>query len=360
MMIQLYIIFFFQFLGSFLHGSGEDTLRIIFLGDIMQHQAQLDAAHRHGWKRTNPDAYDYSAYFKHLQSRFAKADLRVANMETTFAKPPYSGYPNFNSPAALARESKEQGIDLFLSANNHICDKGRSGVEGTISLFDSLRVLYTGIFRNPEEETRKNPFVVELKGFRIAFLNYTYGTNGIPVPQPFVVKLLDSTQIKRDIERAKKADPDFIIACLHWGYEYKLEQSGEQRKWERLFNNNGVNIIVGSHPHVVQPVEVKKELSGEVQSVTAFSLGNAISNMTAVYTRVGMLLTLEFTRTAGGTKHILMPEYEYLWTSRPGGAERNFSVIPVKDFIDKPERFRQRDEYPKMVKQYLEIVKTIK
>ena len=117
---------------------------------------------------------------------------------------------------------------------------------------------------------------------------------------------------------------------------------------------------MGSHPHVVQPVEVKKELSGEVKSVTAFSLGNAISNMTAVYTRVGMLLTLEFTRTAGGTKHILMPEYEYLWTSRPGGAERNFSVIPVKDFIDKPERFRQRDEYPKMVKQYLEIVKTIK
>lgn len=356
-MLHLYSIMFLQLLGSFLHGSGEDTLRIVFLGDIMQHQAQLDAAHRHGWKRTNPDAYDYSSYFRHLQSRFASADLRVANMETTFANLPFSGYPNFNSPAALARESKEQGIDIFLSANNHICDKGRSGLEGTISLFDSLKVLYTGIYRNKKEEEKRGPLVVDLKGFRIAFLNYTYGTNGIPVPQPFIVKLLDSAEIRKDIAAAKSSDPDFIIACLHWGYEYKLEQSAEQRKWERLFNSNGVNIIVGSHPHVVQPVEVKRELSGEVKSITAFSLGNAISNMTAVYTRIGMMLTLEFTRTHGGTKHLLMPEYEYLWTSRPGGAEKNFTIIPVKDFIDKPERFRQRDEYPKMMKQYLEIVK---
>jgi len=334
---------------------GGDTLKILFMGDIMQHQAQLDAAQKRARGKQNSGTYDYSTYFKHLQSRFDKTDLRVANMETTFAPAPYSGYPNFSSPASLLSDSKKNGIDLFLAANNHTCDKGKRGIEGSISLYDSLKVLYTGIYRNEKEEKERNPLIVELKGFRIAFLNYTYATNGIPVPDPYVVKLLDSNVVKKDIARAKAKNPDFIIACLHWGTEYVLSHSREQENWAKLFNREGINIIIGSHPHVTQDVDIRRELSGEINGVTVYSLGNAISNMTAVYTRLGMIFQIDLVKNWLGECRILAPKFEYIWTTRPGTLEKNFSIIPVEDYIDKPHKLHNRDDYKKMKNQYLKV-----
>ncbi len=332
-----------------------DTLKILFLGDIMQHQAQLDAAQERGRAKLNSGTYDYSPYFKHLQSRFDQADLRVANMETTFAPAPYSGYPNFSSPSSLLSESKKSGIDLFLAANNHSCDKGKRGIHGSISLYDSLKVLYTGIYKNETDEIEHNPLIVEIRGFRIAFLNYTYGTNGIPVPPPFIIKQLDSNVIKKDIARTKEKDPDFIIACLHWGTEYVLYHSEEQEKWAKLFNKEGVNIIIGSHPHVAQDIDIKRELSGEISGITAYSLGNAISNMTALYTRLGMIFQLNLVKNWLGECRIIAPKYEYIWTTRPGTLEKNFSIIPVEDYVDKPHKLHNRDDYIKMKNQYLKV-----
>jgi poly-gamma-glutamate synthesis protein (capsule biosynthesis protein) len=304
------------------------TLKVTFLGDIMQHQAQLDAARGPGADRNKPSSYDYSDYFKHIGPILARSDLRVANMETTFAKPPYSGYPNFNSPISLLEYCKQGGIDLFLSANNHICDKGNGGIEGTISAYNSIRAPYAGVYRDLAERDSIYPLIIELKGVRLAILNYTYGTNGIPVPPPYIVNLLDSAQIRRDILRAGEMEADVIIACLHWGDEYKLTPSDNQRRWKRFFNNNGVNIIVGSHPHVVQPVEIERELSGEVSGITAYSLGNAISNMTAPNTRTGMMLTIRIVRERFGKIRVIEPEYEFISTSRPGQIEKNFTILP--------------------------------
>ena len=326
-----YMTFLSHLLLMSLFTVQEDTLKLLFIGDIMQHQAQLDAALVKGSEKKGTRVFDYSSYFAQLKDHFNRADLTIANMETTFAGPPYSGYPNFNSPHALLTACVESGIDIFLAANNHTCDKGRRGLLGTIGLYDSLGILYTGIYRNPEEEAKRNPLIVNIRGFKVAFLNYTYGTNGIPIPAPFVVKILDTSAIKTDIARAKALNPDFIIVCPHWDEEYKLVHSARQERMERFFYANGADLIIGSHPHVVQDYNIIMADSTSIAHITIYSLGNAISNMTAPNTRVGMMAGITLCKGENGSKRILEPKIEYIWTSRPKMFERNFSIIPIQD-----------------------------
>ncbi len=233
-MIQ-YITFLSHLLFMSLFPVHEDSLKLLFIGDIMQHQAQIDAAQVKGSGKKAAPIYDYTSYFTQLKEHFDKADLTIANMETTFAGPPYSGYPNFNSPPSLLTASAESGIDIFLAANNHTCDKGKRGLSGTIGLYDSLGIMYTGIYRNKEEETANNPLVVNIKGFKIAFLNYTYGTNGIPIPPPYVVKLLDTAVIKPDLRRPKPPILNSIIVCPHWGEDYKFANSARKEGRKKFF-----------------------------------------------------------------------------------------------------------------------------
>jgi len=329
--MKLALIFYLQLLLTNISTDQADTLKLLFLGDIMQHQAQLDAARVKGESSNNPQSYDYSSYFKYLKNRFDKVDMRIANMETTFAKPPYSGYPNFSSPHSLISDSNRGGIDLFLTANNHICDKGGRGLAETIDIYDSLKVLYTGIYRNPQEEVKKNPLIIELKGIRVAFLNYTFGTNGIPVPQPFVVKLMDTTSAKRDLIRTKELNPDFIVICLHWGEEYKQKHSSGQEMFEKFFYANGADVIIGSHPHVTQDYNIEYGLNNEINHITVYSLGNAISNMTAQNTRTGMMAEIIFCKNREGSKRILTPKFEYIRTSRPKMSDKNFTILPIEN-----------------------------
>ena len=325
--MKLALIFYLQLLLTNISTDQADTLKLLFLGDIMQHQAQLDAARIKGGKTDDPNSYDYTSYFQNLKTRFSKVDMRIANMETTFAKPPYSGYPHFCSPSTLLSWSRKAGIDMFLAANNHICDKGKRGLEETMDVYDSLRVLYTGIYRNQQNELEKNPLVVEIKGFRIAFLNYTYATNGIPVPQPFVVKLIDTASIRADLKRTREKNPDFIIVCLHWGEEYVLKHSASQERIEKFIYANGADVIIGSHPHVIQDYNVEYGINGEINHVTIYSLGNAISNMTAPNTRTGMVAEIVLSKDSEGNKRILAPTVEYIWTTRPKLFKKNFSII---------------------------------
>src|SRR3989339_1176376 len=327
-MVQ-YMALLSQFLFMSLFPVQEDTLKLLFIGDIMQHQAQLDAALVKGSVKKGTPLYDYSSYFSKLKEHFNRADLTIANMETTFAGPPYSGYPNFNSPHSLLTASAESGIDIFLAANNHTCDKGRRGLTGTIGLYDSLGIKYTGIYRNPEEEINRNPLIVNIREFKVAFLNYTYGTNGIPIPPPFVVKLLDTLAIKTDLARAKALNPDFIIVCPHWGEEYKLVHSAQQERMERYFYENGADLIIGSHPHVHQDYNIIKPDGTTIEHITIYSLGNAISNMTAPNTRVGMMAEIVLCKGEDGSRRILEPNIEYIWTLRPKMFDRNYSILPI-------------------------------
>ena len=322
-----------------------DTLNMLFLGDIMQHQAQLSSAYTIKGGIDSANSYDYSPYFKYLKDYFAQAHIVAANIETTFAPAPYSGYPSFCSPASLAREALSAGINLFFAANNHSVDKGSRGIEGSIALYKQMGVLYTGIYLNEQEEAAQHPLIIEKKGIKLAILNYTYGTNGINVPAPYVVKLLDSNIIKEDLRKAAQAEPHCIIVSVHWGYEYKITSSANQKKWENLFYKYGANLIIGSHPHVPQAVVSYKDSTGVIKAITAYSLGNAISNMSAQNTRIGIMLEIKLIKeNYTGEIWFDKPNIHYIWTSRPQATGGYYTIVPIKDFLENPANYNVKGE----------------
>jgi len=331
--------------------SAADTLRITFIGDVMQHREQLSDAHRQGCDTVGSDSYDYSSYFTFTGERLRSADFAVANMEFPCGAPPYRGYPAFSAPASLAEAVRDAGVDLFLCANNHICDRGSAGIRSTLNLYDSLGVLHTGMFRDSADFFDRYPLVVNIKGrhgstVRVAFVNFTYGTNGIRVPSPFIPAVTDTAQVRRAVARARSAGAEYIIVLPHWGEEYKLLPSEEQRRWQHFIFGCGADAIVGGHPHVLQPVEVTPD------GVTMFSLGNFISNMSAENTQAGSMFTILLTRSPEGDVVASGVENTMIWCARNHGPLPGWTTVPVEDFYGHPEQFSSGAEYDKMIGTY--------
>lgn len=357
-----FLFFYLQFFTA-VWPREADTVKMIFLGDIMQHQSQLESALQNNANKDSASHYDYSQYFMHLEKYFKKADIVAANIETTFAPPPYTGYPTFNSPKSLVQACMESGINLFLNANNHCTDKGSRGLEGTITLFNENELLYTGIYSNQQKAQTNHPLIIEKNGIKIAILNYTYGTNGMGVPYPFVVNILDSSKVKKELTEAIRHNPDFIISAIHWGEEYKLNSSEKQRKWEKFLYKHGTDIIIGAHPHVPQEINIYRDTSGQIERITSFSLGNAISNMTARNTRIGIMLEINLIKEKQTSKtKIDEPEVHWIWTSRPSSTGGYYTIIPIEDYLKHPHRYNIPGEkslieayHNKFSKKYLKI-----
>ena len=266
-----------------------DTLRLLFVGDLMQHQGQIDAA------RT-ARGYDYTDCFAYVKEVISQADFAVANLEVTLGGKPYRGYPAFSAPDEYLTAIHDAGFNVLLTANNHCLDRGRKGLERTLRLIDSLHIPAAGTYTDIEDRRTRYPLLLEKKGFRIALLNYTYGTNGIPVPSPAVVNLIDTTVIAQDIEKARQLHPDVLLACMHWGVEYQSLPGKEQQKLAQWLFAKGVDHIIGAHPHVVQPIEVHTDSLTRQKRLVAYSLGNFISNMSARRTDGGLMLQMEFVK----------------------------------------------------------------
>ncbi len=323
----------------------------------MQHTNQLDAAFISGKKRdkkerSDPNSYDYSSYFANIKKYFDESHIIAANIETTFPPPPFAGYPAFRSPKSLAEECFKSGINLFFAANNHSADAGTKGLKGTIEIYDSLGVDYTGIYESGEDEELLSPLLIEKEGFRIIFLNYTYGTNGIATPVPYIIKRLSEEEINRDIETAKKSLPDLICAAVHWGEEYSLTPSGNQIKWEKFLYSKGVDIIIGSHPHVPQNIAIYRDSTGTVKNITAYSLGNAISNMTAQNTRIAIMLGVTITRDTSGKIVISEPEKHLIWTARPSHSNKNYGILHIEDYLSNIEVTGKHNEHDLIIRYY--------
>ncbi|MBQ4221186.1 MAG: CapA family protein, partial [Bacteroidales bacterium] len=189
-----------------------DTVRVVFVGDVMSHGPQVTAALRHGGNPANPADYDYGSYFQYVQPWFQEADLVVANMEFPVGVLPYSGYPFFSAPPALPDEAKRSHVTVFLTANNHLCDRGRVGLDSTYVNYSRLGVPFTGFYRSAGEEYENNPLILNIRGHRIALANFTYGTNGLPIPPPYHINRLDSAHIKEVLARGRARGADFLIA----------------------------------------------------------------------------------------------------------------------------------------------------
>lgn len=319
-----------------------DTLSILFMGDVMQHRQQLHSALIPGTDSTLSSSYDYSSYFAHVQHFIDEADFTVANMEFCLGGPPYTGYPSFSAPEALAEEAAEAGIDLFLCANNHICDKGRRGLVSSLEKYEKIGVPVTGVYRDSLDEQKHNPYIAELGGARVAFINFTYGTNGIRVPEPFIVNMMDKEKVREAFVRARKMEADIIIALPHWGQEYTTVPDSRQREWAEFLLECGADAVIGSHPHVIQPVEFP----------VAYSMGNFISNMSLRNTELGLMIILKIAVTSYGDSYVAGLEAVPVWCSRPGGYGDGYTVLPVREFLNRKEEFRSSYNYGKMKDTY--------
>ena len=327
-------------------GPWSDTLEICIFGDMMMHSAQIKTASK------DADTYVFSTYFQHLESRIRNADIAIANMEYTLAGQPYSGYPAFSAPDSYASYLADLGFDVFLAANNNIFDKGASGAERTISEFQRLGVSIAGIASDQQMLNETFPLEIECKGVRIAILNATYGTNvGIGKEWPKVLRLNDKEAMSAALGKASMCD--FALVCPHWGIEYELTHSRAQENDAKWFVSHGADAIIGAHPHVVQDIQT-------IDGVPVFySLGNAVSNMSAANTQMEMMARLRIVRFHNGTTKLLEPEYELLWCSRPGGYSNDYTVLPVEEFIGTRAQWHGPWEYDKMIETRKRIKKIL-
>ncbi|MBR5687802.1 MAG: CapA family protein [Prevotella sp.] len=294
---------------------------LLFAGDLMQHDGQIKAA------RTSDGKYDYEDVFKRVKPEISEADIAIANFEVTLGGPPFRGYPQFCAPDEYLYASIDAGFDVLLTANNHCVDTRDRGLRRTIDMMDSLGVKHLGTYKNAAEREKYYPFFMEYDGIRICLLNFTYGTNGIPVPAPFVVNMQDTTEIAADLKIAKSFNPDVIIAFPHWGIEYVQQPNREQRNLVDWMLRNGVDHVIAGHPHVIQPFEVVNRDGKD--HLVVYSLGNYVSNMTKINTDGGAMVRMTLTKQNGKTE-MTDCDYSLVWVSRPATSGRkNFRIYPV-------------------------------
>ena len=320
----------------------------------MLHSAQIENTSR-------PDGtFDFSGYFPELKEDLRKADIAVGNMEFTLAGPPYSGYPAFCAPDAYAMYMAEEcGIDIFLTANNHILDKGEAGLVRTLAKYREMErnagIRMTGSAENADSAARNTPLIVDTCGFRIAFVNCTYGTNlGIGKDYPGTVMMSDRQTISEALHKAQEADADLIVALPHWGIEYDTTHSAEQEEYAGWLAEEGADIIIGAHPHVVQDADTIRT-AGNKPVPVIYSLGNAISNMSARDTQTGLLAKVCAVKHLNGKVEIFPIEFTYLWCSLPGRLKDTHCTIPVKKYLSRPGMWRMQYEYDKMLDSYTRV-----
>ena len=288
----------------------DTTFTLTAIGDIMCHNTQyLDAYN------DETGEYDFSYVFDDISLYTKTADICVGNLETTFAGEDvgYSSYPTFNTPDSLAYELKDIGVDVLSTAGNHALDKGFNGLSRTIDVLNNADISHLGTYKSKEEQDKT--LIKYVKGIKIAFVNFTYGTNGIPIPsdKPYCVNLIDENLMKEQIDRAKEEEPDIIIACMHWGTEYKTTPSSTQEQLADFLFKNGVDIILGTHPHVLEPMEkrtVTLDDGSTKDGFVIYSLGNFIADQNAEYTRDSIILNIDITKHTDGK--ITIDNYEYV------------------------------------------------
>lgn len=324
-------------------GNEEQKLSLLFIGDIMGHDTQIRAA----WDQET-ESYNYDDQFRYVRPIIESCDFTAANLELTLAGPPYRGYPQFSSPPALAAACMNAGIECLFTANNHTADRGNRGILNTISRLDSIGIMHTGIFRDKASADTLQPLMINKNGISVAFLNYTYGTNGIPVPPPVIVNMLDREKISAGIEKARSLNPDLLVLALHWGIEYDTIPSEEQTNLANYFFYRGADLIIGSHPHVLQKMVWKKDNPIFRNKALVYSLGNFVSNQRKPLTDGGSMVRIEVARRDSSVV-ITDAGYYLTWVYTPvENGKKKFYILPCSEFENNPDFFQERNDFQQM------------
>ncbi len=266
------------------------------IGDVMCHNTQYWDA----YNKTTGE-YDFSYVFDDIVKYTQSPDITIGSLETSFAGEDvgYSNYPTFNSPDNLAYSLHRIGVDVLSTAGNHCLDMGFSGLSRTIDVLDNYHLAHLGTYKTQEDS--EQILYQYVRGTKIAFVNYTYGTNGISIPRDksFCVNLIDRDFIKSQLDKAKSEGAQLIVACMHWGTEYRTTANQEQKDLADFLFQNGVDIILGNHPHTLEPMEKRTVTLSDGSTKDCFviyALGNFICDQNAENTRNSIILNLRITR----------------------------------------------------------------
>jgi poly-gamma-glutamate capsule biosynthesis protein CapA/YwtB (metallophosphatase superfamily) len=307
-----------------------DTLTFVFAGDVMGHMPQQKAAFDMKTKK-----YSFTDCYQFIAPFIQPADFAMANLEVPLAGKPYTGYPHFSAPDELLDGALSAGFDAMQLANNHIADKGKNGIARTYSTVNR-RVPSVGVYLRESQRDSIYPLIMSVKGLKVAFLNCTYDTNGNPVSEPYVVNLIDTAQIRKDVQTARQRGAKCVVMTIHWGIEYELKANNEQVMLARFFANIGIDAVIGSHPHVVQNFEWI-ERKGKTTVPVFYSLGNMISNQRWGNSNGGILARLEISKLTG---KILNASYLPFFVHKGKLNEKfQYYLIPTEKYLDKKYHF---------------------
>ncbi|MBS4189421.1 CapA family protein [Bacillus sp. FJAT-49705] len=302
-----------------------ETITLGAIGDILIHDwVYNDAKTRTG--------YDFNPMFQYVRNVLQKPDLLLANQETILGGTEIgiSSYPLFNSPQEVGDALLEAGIDIVSTANNHSLDKGEIGLISSINYMNKIGLPHVGTYKT--KENQQSLVILNKNGIKIAYLSYSYGTNGIPIPKgkDYLVNLIDKQAMKEEIHRAKN-EADVVVMSLHWGNEYQRFPTAEQKELAQFLTNEGIDILFGHHPHVLQPMEWMKSSNGH-EALIVYSLGNFLSGQYQDYKDIGGMATIEVTKIIDeeGVK-IKLNNPNFFPTYVSNQKLKNYRVVPLKE-----------------------------
>lgn len=319
------------------------TITISFVGDLMCHSPQYNYA------RVDKDSFDFRPVFKEVMQFFQSSDFTIGNLETVTAgkNAGYSGYPLFNTPDEYIYALKYAGFDLLVTANNHSMDQGEQGVLRTIEQIKFNGLNYTGTALDKTD--RDSIRVFDLNGIKVSVLSYTYGTNNIPKPKgkDYLVNVINYGLIRNDITSARQVNPDIIIVYYHFGDEYKRFPNQYQKDVVDSTIKYGADIIIGSHPHVIQPTDYFPSINAKLDSgFIAYSLGNFISNQRWRYSDAGVILNISLTKNINSDS-IFISEVKYFptWVFKGNTQNGNeYIILPSERYDDSTYYFLSKND----------------
>lgn len=312
----------------------EPEVALIMVGDVLMHMRVTNSG------KQADGTYNYDHLFAPTRELVEAADLALVNQEVILGGPElgYSGYPRFNAPYEVADALVEAGFDVVLHATNHTLDKGKEGVLNSLNYWRENYPEIAVIGMQDSQEAQDQIYVYEKDGIRIAILNYTYGTNGLPIPKdmPFIVNLLNEERIASDVARAKE-QADFVVVCPHWGTEYTHKASKAQKQWTQFFLECGVDLCIGTHPHVIEPVEWVEDEAGH-RMLVYYSLGNYVNSTASEGEGIGdrmlgAMATVTIARNEAGEVYIKEYGAEPLVTYVSGNG-KFIATYPMDQFTE--------------------------
>ncbi|MBN1637378.1 MAG: CapA family protein [Ignavibacteriales bacterium] len=320
------------------------TISFCMVGDLMCHSVQFEYA------QVKKDSFNFKPVYRYVKSYIESVDFAMGNLETVLGGgKKFSGFPFFNSPDAYLEALKYSGFDLLMTSNNHCLDQKKEGLLRTIDRLNEKKIHYVGTFNSQRD--RDSIRIYNIKGLTFAVLAYTFSTNGIPLPSgaPYTVNMLEEKLLVSDLKRAKEKNPDIVIVYFHWGDEYQRYPNAYQKKFMKVSVDNGADIILGSHPHVLQPVDFYATKNANLDTgIVAYSLGNFVSNQRKRYTDSGTILNFSITKDVAKDSVYLsdvsfIPTYVFKGNTSNG---REYIILPseiatkdtLPEFLSKGDR----------------------